>query len=1027
MSASSSPIGRETRSRIITFCMITGITALLLAGLYFWSRQFVIQGFLDVEHDLVVTDTLRVRDAIHNEVVSLGRTAGDWAGWDDTYYFMAGENPDYIDSNLMEDTYAGLNLNLVALLDTNGQAMYGMDYDPTTEAFSELPPGFIETIDPLLPLDDPDGMDGIVSVSGQTYMVAARPIYTSLMEGPSNGTLIFGRRIDEREITRLQNETHADFTLSLTSPSGASDAVTAGHDGLGGHEDVDVIPQSTDVVSGFTIMPAIIGGQRFQLQVDAPRDVLAQGLATLRHFGVSLLLIGAAVILISQVLVDRLLLTRLAQLQLEAEYQALAERAAIILVEPDSWAIVQANSAAARLVGVESKDLDGRNLLSLPSLPQDQVVPILNRTMRSKEGYQGHFTWERPEQDNLELDVSVHAIRISGRPLLMIVSRDVTEKVQAEEALRESEERYALASRGANDGLWDWDLKTDSIHLSERWKAIIGYEPDAIGTDPSEWTSRVHRDDRESFLNAIRRHIRGNTDYLEHEHRLRHRDRSYRWVLCRGMGVRNDAGRITRMSGSLTDITQRKLAEQKLAFEAMHDPLTSLPNRALFVDRLQQSIERVRRRPGSGFAVLFLDLDRFKVVNDSLGHLAGDRVLVEVAHRLDRGIRDEDTVARFGGDEFAVLMAGAPDSATVMRFAERLQSLISDPIVVAGQRVFSSASIGIAPFQQSYRRADEMLRDADIAMYRAKARGPGQSEVFDQELHTIAATQLRLEDEIRRALDRQEFTLLYQPVYSLDDFRVRSLEALVRWQHPTRGLLSPDVFIPLAEETGLILPIGRWAILEACRQLGSWLPLNPDLSVSVNLSGRQFSDPKLLPGLTRSMSRFAIPAKHLILEVTESSIIGSREAPVLMNQLKDLGAELSLDDFGRGYSSLSYLDQYPLDIVKIDKSFIAELSASRERQAITRAIIELGRALKMRVVAEGIETEEQLTWLLDAGCRFGQGFFFCKPLSPGDIDARCLLVEKQDREVPVGSGVTRPGRRSGQSADGNGAKPEAPG
>ncbi len=414
----------------------------------------------------------------------------------------------------------------------------------------------------------------------------------------------------------------------------------------------------------------------------------------------------------------------------------------------------------------------------------------------------------------------------------------LAERAKFEAALRESEERYALAASGANDGLWDWRLRPGEIYYSPRWKSMLGYAEDEIGDAPEEWLGRVHPEDEVRLRSEIEAHTRDGGAHFEVEHRVLHKDGDYRWVLCRGMAVRDGEGRIIRMAGSLTDITERKLTAERLVHDALHDSLTGLPNRALFMDRLGHALDRAARHPEFSFAVIFIDLDRFKMVNDSFGHAAGDALLAEVAARLCACLRAGDTVARLGGDEFTVLVEDLEHARDATAAAERIQSQFARPFELGGHEVFASASVGVALSAIGYARPEDILRDANTAMHRAKAQGRACHRVFDMTMHTQAAALLQLETDLRRAVEREEFTVCYQPIVSLGSGRIMGVEALVRWRHPERGLLTPDEFIGVAEETGVIIEIDRWVLTESCRRLRRWqacFPVEPPLSVSVNL------------------------------------------------------------------------------------------------------------------------------------------------------------------------------------------------
>ncbi len=447
---------------------------------------------------------------------------------------------------------------------------------------------------------------------------------------------------------------------------------------------------------------------------------------------------------------------------------------------------------------------------------------------------------------------------------------------------------------------------------------------------------------------------------------------------------------------SFRDVTERKTAELRLVHDAFHDALTSLPNRALFMDLLGRAIGRARRRGDYSFALLFLDMDRFKVVNDSLGHPIGDQLLIAIARRLERCVRPGDTVARLGGDEFTILLDDILDAGDATRVADRIQRELNLPFTISGQEVFTSASIGIALSGTAYERPDELLRDADIAMYRAKARGKARYELFDQAMHARAVSQLQIETDLRRAVDRGEFRVVYQPLVSLDTGRLIGFEALVRWEHPQRGTILPDNFVPLAEETGLIVPIGRHVLREACRQIAAWhreFPSPLPLGVAVNLSGKQFRQPDLVDQIAHVLDLYEVPPIALLLEITESVIIDDAEAALTMlDRLRKLGVRLHLDDFGTGYSSLSYLHRFDMDALKIDRSFIAAMGERGENSEIIRAIVSLARNLDMEVIAEGVERPEQLAILRSLGCEVVQGFLFSHPL---DVAEAAALLRRQ--------------------------------
>jgi diguanylate cyclase (GGDEF)-like protein/PAS domain S-box-containing protein len=565
---------------------------------------------------------------------------------------------------------------------------------------------------------------------------------------------------------------------------------------------------------------------------------------------------------------------------------------------------------------------------------------------------------------------------------------------QMENKLRESEERYSMAIRGANDGIWDWSLKTGEVFYSPRWKEILGFSADEIGSTSDEWFQLIHPDDLQPFKMDLSNHLAGLTPHFQVEYRIKTKKDGYRWILTRGLAVTDADGVPYRMAGSLSDITERKLAEQQLLHDAFHDVLTGLPNRALFLDRLQRMIERAKRYEKETFAVLFLDLDRFKVVNDSLGHQMGDELLKFLAERMKKLLRSSDTLARLGGDEFVILLEEFGDTQDSVMISERILDDLKEPFQLGDQTVFVSASIGIVSGSANYDRPEDILRDADIAMYRAKSAGKARFAVFDTVLREHAITRLELEGDLRLALGRNELKVFYQPILSLSTGKVMGFEALLRWFHPTRGLISPEDFIPLAEETGLILTIGRWVLKEACRQLVAWqaqFPAEPPLTMSINISGRQFAQPALLEQIQQIVLETGLDPRTLKLEMTESLLMeNSKAAVAALNRLRDFGVQLLIDDFGMGYSALAYVQHFPIDTIKIDRIFINQMNATGNRSEIARTIIQLARELGLGIIAEGIETEDQLGRLKELECVYGQGWLFSKALSS---DKMAVLLE----------------------------------
>jgi diguanylate cyclase (GGDEF)-like protein/PAS domain S-box-containing protein len=654
--------------------------------------------------------------------------------------------------------------------------------------------------------------------------------------------------------------------------------------------------------------------------------------------------------------------------------------------------IVYVNPAEADMHGWDVEDLIGQDARVFAA--DKQATPLTPQQLQSLTSWRRETINKRNDGSVFPVQLMSDVVRDVGGAVVGIVTtcEDITRRKAAEAALRASEERYALAARGANDGLWDWEVPSRTAYFSDRWKAILGFGPAEVEGTIDWWLDRVHPEDADRVQEDLDAHLRGDSEHFESEHRVRHKDEAYRWVLVRGLAVRDADGQPQRMAGSITDISAWKRVEETLARDALYDPLTGLPNRSFFTNLLERAVRRVRRRKGYKFAVLFLDLDRFKVVNDSLGHETGDQLLIGVSERLERCLRPGDVVARLAGDEFCILVDDITGGDDAIRIAERVQEEFAAPFQLNGHRIFASASIGIATSDTEL-GPEHLLRDADTAMYRAKSRGRSRFEMFDQEMHERAMRLLEMESDLRTALDEGQFRLHYLPTVSLATRKVEGFEALVRWEHPQRGTVSPAEFVPIAEETGVMIRLGQWILREACRQMMVWSEAFPginDLSVSVNLSRHQLQQVDLVEDVERILTETGLDPERLKLEVTETVLMDDPEfSTTVVRRLSKIGVQVQIDDFGTGYSSLSYLNNLHIDTLKIDRSFISSLGHGK-RSVVVEAILRLATELGIHVVAEGVETERQLESLNELSCQHGQGFLFSKPLT---VEAATQMLE----------------------------------
>lgn len=662
--------------------------------------------------------------------------------------------------------------------------------------------------------------------------------------------------------------------------------------------------------------------------------------------------------------------------------------------------IVYANQSAQRLLGsTNAEPILGRSPFDFispeyHSLVAERIQRLLNLNNVNPLVEQ---RWKRIDGSAVDVEVAASPVMWDHQRAVQVLLRDITERKQAEQALRESEERLNLALKSADLGTWHWHVTEDRLTWDDQLCRLFGLKPGEHPSNYPGFLTLLHPEDRARVEGDIAHTFQNDVPY-ETRFRVQWPDGSLHFLTTRGRLFRDCAGNPQRLSGICWDVTDKELAERRLReneahlrFLAHHDVLTSLPNRRLFQDRMQHALDKARRN-GLQVALIYLDLDRFKTINDSLGHTVGDRVLKEIAGRLTHQVRKADTVARLGGDEFVVILEDVQEAEKVGTVAQKILLELVREVRVEGHRLHVTASAGISLFPENGVDAEGLMKNAEVAMYRAKEQGKNMCQYFTPDMNSHARELLQLENGLRQALEEGQFVLHYQPQHDLATGELVGVEALLRWNHPERGMIPPADFIPLAEETGLIVPIGDWVLRTACAQSRTWRQAGlPPMRMAVNISPRQFRLANLSSRVQEILQETGLEPNALELEITEGMIMNDLEAAIeTMQELGKMGVSLVIDDFGTGYSSLGYLKRFPIAGLKIDRSFVRDVISDTNDAQIATSVIALAHSMNLRVVAEGIETAEQLSFLQEKGCDHGQGFFFNLPCSAEEITCRIL-------------------------------------
>ncbi|HEY3268789.1 MAG TPA: EAL domain-containing protein [Armatimonadota bacterium] len=1039
----------------------TGVTLLgLIAVLYVAASRILMDGFTDLEAKTAITETQRVQAAIAGELAKLDDMSDTWAAWDDAYEFIRGRNPRFLTRNLTQEALSTTHADLVAFVNSKGQLVYGTGLDPVTGRKIAFPAEICRYAQPQGQLwHSPHSLatqKGILSLPDDLMMVASRPILTATKQGPIHGSVILGRWLDFGVIERVRRITGHDLTVQKLGSAELPVVFADARSALDRGKSVFTEPLDSETMAGYAYLRDARNCPVAIVRVDLSREVYSRGRVSLHYILLALLGVGFVFAAVTLGANHWIVVRPLDHLNddVTAIQSARGTSARVRVEGADEFTRLAGNiNDMLTVVGKaqakrrESEELH-RQMAQMALNASDALFvsdPATGELIwhghvdemlgyqpgafpRDTFGFHSHIhpddrdavkaAFERSALNGEDFHIEFRIRRIGGyydhwesrgKPLRDVTGKIdkvlgactvITQRKRAEENLRASEERLARIVETNTDGIFIVDHEGGITFANGAAEALFGYTREDLAKRPfshAAWDV-ISADghslslDEMPFMRVFA--TRRNADNVEIAIR---NAQGCRIVLTVNAAPLHDAQQnVVGVVTTVSDITERKTLEERLTYQAFHDPLTGLANRALFLERLSRAMTR-SDRTHKPVGVLFLDLDNFKFINDSLGHAMGDQLLISVARRLERCLRNHDTAARFGGDEFTVVAEEIGDAEEAMRLAQRILSEMQKAFMLGAREVFITPSIGVAVSGMEEVRAEELLRNADAAMYEAKTHGKARAEMFHPRLNTHALSRLEMVNDLRRALDRGELQVHYQPKVCMLTGETEGVEALARWNHPKRGYIPPTEFIPIAEQSSLIIGLGRWVLTEACRQMNAWhlkYANSRKLTVAVNLSARQFQDPNLVKDVAHILEETGLDPNCLTLEITESVIMEEAESTIqTLTALKALGLHLAIDDFGTGYSSLSYLKRFPMDFVKIDRSFVDGLGRDSDDTVIVSATTSLAHALGLTVVAEGAETADQVQRLRDIGCDLAQGYWYSHALDASSLEAYLRRVD----------------------------------